>query len=66
MNFFFIHPFKLRKDPADAHTYRNPLYDQSQGGEFLDDAIHSEDVQEMPVSYTENRNIQQLMDNSNS
>lgn len=55
MNFSFIHPFKLRRDPADAHTYRNPLHDQSQGGEFLDDAIHSEDVQEIPVYYTEER-----------
>jgi hypothetical protein len=53
MNFSFIHPFKIKRDPADAHTYRNPLHDQSQGGEFLDDAIHSEDVQEIPVSYTE-------------
>jgi hypothetical protein len=55
MNFSFIHPFKLRKDPADAHTYRNPVQDQSQGGEFLDDAIHSEDVQEIPVYYTDER-----------
>jgi hypothetical protein len=53
MNFSFIHPFKLRRDPADGHTYRNPLHDQSQGGEFLDDAIYQEDVQEIPVTYTE-------------
>ena len=53
MNFSFIHPFKLRRDPADAHTYRNPLHDQSQGGEFLDDAIYGEDVQEIPVYYTD-------------
>ena len=66
MNFSFIHPFKLRKDPADAHTYRNPVYDQSQGGEFLDDAIHIEDVQEIPVSYAENSNTQQVMNNSSS
>ncbi|MCS3798450.1 hypothetical protein [Niastella sp. OAS944] len=55
MNFSFIHPFKLRRDPADAHTYRNPISDQTQGGEFLDDAIYREDVQEIPVSYTEER-----------
>jgi len=52
MNFSFIHPFKLRRDPADAHTYRNPINDQTQGGEFLDDAIYQEDVQEIQVSYT--------------
>ena len=63
MNFSFIHPFKLRKDPADAHTYRNPLHDQSQGGEFLDDAIHSEDVQEIPVSYSEESKTKQTIDN---
>ena len=53
MNFSFIHPFKLRRDPADAHTYRNPIYDQTQGGEYLDDAIYQEDVQEIQVNYTQ-------------
>lgn len=57
MNFSFIHPFKIKRDPADAHTYRNPIYDQSQGGEFLDDAIHQEDVLEKPVYYNEENKV---------
>jgi hypothetical protein len=52
MNFFFIHPFKLRRDPADVPPHRTHLHDQSEGSEFLDDAIHGEDVQEIPVYYT--------------
>jgi hypothetical protein len=47
MNFVFIHPFKLKRVPADEHTYvphRN-LHDQSEGSEFLDDAIRMDDVQ---------------------
>jgi hypothetical protein len=52
MNFSFIHPFKLRRDPANVPPHRPPLHDQSEGSEFLDDAIHYEDVQEIPVYYT--------------
>ena len=47
MNFVFIHPFKLKKVPADEHTYvphRN-LHDQSEGSEFLDDAIRMDEMQ---------------------
>jgi hypothetical protein len=32
--------------------HRTHLHDQSEGSEFLDDAIHGEDVQEIPVYYT--------------
>jgi hypothetical protein len=53
MNFFFIHPFKMRRDPANVPPHRAPIHDQSEGSEFLDDAIHWEDVQETPVSYSE-------------
>lgn len=52
MNFIFIHPFKLRKDAAEGPRHHTPLHDQSEGSEFLDDAIYREDVQEIPVSYT--------------
>jgi hypothetical protein len=55
MNLIFIHPFKLKRVSANDHTYvphRN-LHDTSEGSEFLDDAIHLEDVQETPVVYTE-------------
>ncbi|WP_081170019.1 hypothetical protein [Niastella populi] len=55
MNLIFIHPFKLKSAQANDHTYvhhRN-LHDTSEGSEFLDDAIYREDVQETPVSYTE-------------
>jgi hypothetical protein len=54
MNFFYIHPFKIRKEAANqpAQARSKNGHDLSEGGEFLDDAIHSEDVQEIPVSYT--------------
>jgi hypothetical protein len=50
MNFVFIHPFKLKRVPADEHTYvphRNQ-HDQSEGSEFLDDAIRMDEVQFAP------------------
>lgn len=61
MNIFFIHPFKIRRDPADKQTHGHTqyLHDKSEGSEFLDDAIHREDVQEIPVNYTE---VEESMD----
>lgn len=55
MNIFFIHPFKIRREPVDKHSpvHRTPIHDTSEGSEFLDDAIYREDVQETPESYIE-------------
>lgn len=53
MNFLYIHPFKIRREPANQPMQSRPQHDRSEGSEFLDDAIHWEDVQETPVSYTE-------------
>lgn len=55
MNFSFIHPFKLRREPVNAPVHRTHIHDKSEGGEFLDDAIYQEDVQETPIYYTNER-----------
>jgi hypothetical protein len=53
MQFSFIHPFKLRlpfehtqESTATVHRYK---HDESEGAEFLDDAVRHE---ELPVSYS--------------
>jgi hypothetical protein len=54
--FLLLHPYsKSQKDPSYKHgsAHHAPIHDQSEGSEFLDDAIHSEDVPDMPVYYTE-------------
>ena len=49
MNLFFLHP--ASKDPKghpEKHPHdhsHGPIHDLSEGSEFLDDAIHMEDVQ---------------------
>lgn len=57
MNLFFLHhpAFKDQKNPSDKHgsAHHRAIHDQSEGSEYLDDAIHSEDVLATPVNYTE-------------
>jgi hypothetical protein len=46
MNFFFLHPFKLKlqeEHPLVA-LHETPDQNSSEGGEFLDDALRMEDM----------------------
>jgi hypothetical protein len=50
MNLFFLHSAsKDQKDHPNKHPHHGPIHDASEGSEFLDDAIHREDVQEIII-----------------
>ena len=55
MNLFFLHHPAPKKDPSGQHgpAHHEPIHDQSEGSEYIDDAIRQEDVIETPVNYTE-------------
>ena len=50
--FFFYHAAKNGKDKPDEHpvVHNESLHNTNEGSEFLDDAIHME---ELPLIYTE-------------
>ncbi|WP_205509968.1 hypothetical protein [Longitalea arenae] len=50
MKLFFLHAAKDPRSHPDKHPHvhpHGPIHDLSEGSEFLDDAIHMEDVQEI-------------------
>ena len=55
MNLFFLHHPAPEKDLSGKHgpVRHAPIHDQSEGSEYMDDAIRQEDVIETPVNNTE-------------
>jgi hypothetical protein len=53
MNLFFLNHPAPKKDPTDKRgpVRHAPIHDQSEGSEYIDDAIRQEDVIETPVKW---------------